>query len=175
MHTALVQMLPFIGNIGFSDMVFDFSGTKYAVKFAATNDSGVSALGLYKNVIFKDVTEENLGWDSFKSYSEIGVQGRGSMGALPLQNNYFSWTAIRSVPMSIRSGIKIADITLLTQAQLQSKGLNFSGNGISSGVYTFGFSFQMIDSMRGNFLAYFFTECINDGLAIIVRPQPACQ
>jgi hypothetical protein len=155
--------------INFSDMVFDFSGTKYAVHFAEQgSDSGVSGMGLYADVTLKDVTGQNEGWKSFKAYN------RGNLGALPIQNDYFSWDATRSVPMSIASGTKVADITSLSEAELLAMGLNFAGKGISGGNYTFGFSFQMTADMKGDFLAYFFTECINDGMAIIVKPEGSC-
>jgi hypothetical protein len=160
-------------HVSFSDLVLDFSGTQYAVKFATDNDSGVTSTGLYENVTLKDVTAENAGWSSFKSYSNY-LGGKGDLGALALQNDYFSWYEARSVPMSIASGTKVADITSLSEAELLAMGLNFAGKGISGGTYTFGFSFQMTEEMDGEFLAYFFTECINDGMAIIVKPEGSC-
>jgi hypothetical protein len=156
------------GYIGFSDMVFDFSGTKYAVKFAEGTNSGVASKGLYENITLKDVTAENYGWDSFKAYN------RGDLGALPIHNDYFSWDAKRSVPESIKTGTKVGDITALSAAQLAAMGLNFASKGISGGTYTFGFSFTMTAGMKGDFIAYFFTECINDGMAIVVKLPPSC-
>lgn len=156
------------GRIDFSDMVFDFAGEKYAVKFATNNDSSVANTGLYENITLKDVTAENYGWDSFKAYN------RGDLGALPIRNDYFSWDAKRSVPMSIKTGAKVGDITALNAAQLTAMGLSFAGNGISGGTYTFGFSFTMTEDMKGDFLAYFFTECINDGMVIKVIVPPPC-
>jgi hypothetical protein len=32
----------------------------------------------------------------------------------------------------------------------------------------------MTEDMDGEFLAYFFTECINDGMAIKVTPEGSC-
>lgn len=157
-------------HVGFSDMVFDFGGKKYAVKFATDNDSGVASTGLYENITLKDVTAENYGWDSFIAYN------RGDLGALPIHNDYFSWEAKRSVPESIKTGTKVGDITALNAAQLAAMGLNFAGANpvISGGAYTFGFSFTMTAGMKGDFLAYFFTECINDGMVIRVPVPPSC-
>lgn len=161
------------GHVSFSDMVFDFSGKKYAAKFAEKSNSGVTARGLYEVTALKDVTAENYGWDSFKAYSPFSKGG--NLGALPLQNNYFSWEASRSVPMSIKTGTRVADdtFTMLDAAQLQATGLNFAGNGISGGSKTFGFSFKMSAGMKGDFIAYFFTECINDGMVIKVHQVSA--
>jgi len=159
------------GHIGFSDLVLDFSGTKYAVKFATDNDSSVTSTGLYANVTLKDVTAENAGFASFMAYNNA-IGGNGDLGALALQNDYFSWYAARRVPMSIKTGTKVGDITPLSASDLT--GLNFAGNGISGGTYTFGFSFQMTEEMDGDFLAYFFTECINDGMAIKIEVPPSC-
>jgi len=160
-------------HVSFSDLVLDFSGTKYAVKFTTDNDSGVTEQGLYESITLKDVTEENAGWPSFKAYSNY-IGGKGDLGKLALQNDYFSWYAARSVPMSIKTGTKVGDITALSATQLANMGLNFTGNGISGGTYTFGFSFQMTEEMDGEFLAYFFTECLNDGMAIKVTPEGSC-
>ncbi|HHB92179.1 MAG TPA: hypothetical protein ENK59_03070 [Thioploca sp.] len=47
-------------NTNFTDYVFDFGGTKYAVHFAPDNDSGANAgVGLYEVTTFKDVTKKN--------------------------------------------------------------------------------------------------------------------
>jgi hypothetical protein len=166
--------------VGFSDMVFDFSGTKYAVKFAEGTNSGVTAPGLYANVALKDVTGINVGYESFKHYATYSPQS--NLGALPIHNDYFSWDAKRSVPMSIKTGTKVGDITALNGAQLLTAGLDFSGNlDNAGGTYTFGFSFQMTAEMIADMkkgdsdnLIYFFTECINDGMAIKVTPEGSC-
>lgn len=161
-------------RIDFGDMIFDFSGTKYAVKFAVDSDSGVTEPGLYADVTLKDVTKYNHGWHTFKSYNKY-LKGRGNLGALTLKNDYFSWKAKRSVPMSIKTGTKVGDITLLSEAELLAKGLDFAGNlQNAQGVYTFGFSFEMTSDMQGDFLTYFFTECINDGMAMMVSREPSC-
>jgi hypothetical protein len=168
------------GYVGFSDMVFDFSGTKYAVKFAEGTNSGVTSTGLYAGVTLKDVTLENYGYKSFKQYATYSP--RSNLGALSTHNDYFSWDAKRSVPMSIKTGTKVGDITALSAAQLLTAGLDFSSNlDNAGGTYTFGFSFQMTAEMIADVkkgdsdnLIYFFTECINDGMAIKIEVPPSC-
>jgi hypothetical protein len=168
------------GYVGFSDMVFDFSGTKYAVKFAEGTNSGVTSTGLYADVELKDVTIENHGYESFKQYATYSP--RSNLGALSTHNDYFSWDARLSVPMSIKTGTKVGDITALNEAQLLTAELDFSGNlDNAGGTYTFGFSFQMTAEMIADMkkgdsdnLIYFFTECVNDGMAIIVPNPSSC-
>ncbi|HEC84727.1 MAG TPA: hypothetical protein ENI48_05740 [Thioploca sp.] len=160
-------------NVNFTDFVFDFAGTKYAVHFAPDNDSDATELGLYANVTLKDVTKKNHGWSSFKSYN------RGDLGDLPIHNDYFSWKAVRSVPQEIASGDKVANdnFSPLTQAELAGMGLNFptglNENARELGEYTFGFSFTKTEDMTGEFIAYVFTECINDGIAMVTS-LPSC-
>jgi hypothetical protein len=82
--------------------------------------------------------------------------------------------------MTIKTGTKVGDITALSGAQLAGMGLNFASNGISGGTYTFGFSLAMTADMIADvksaegFIAYFFTECINDGVVIEVPVPPSC-
>jgi hypothetical protein len=84
--------------------------------------------------------------------------------------------------MSIKTGTKVGDITALNGAQLLTAGLDFSGNlDNAGGTYTFGFSFQMTAEMIADVkkgdsdnLIYFFTECINDGMAIKIEVPPSC-
>lgn len=193
-------------HISFSDLILDFSGKKYAAKFTEANNSGVTERGLYEAITLKDVTQENRGYVSFQSYAShlnnsaehmpltgMGVDAISTltspvpiMGALTLKNDYFSWTASRSAPMSISTGTRVADdgFTMLSEAQLAGMGLDFKGAGITvdkknsrgqvigvNGSYTFGFSFKMPAGMTGDFLAYFFTECLNDGVVIKI---PLC-
>lgn len=166
------------GHVGFSELVFDFNGNKYAVHFSSDNDSAVTSLGLYTNMILKDVTKENYGYTNLKSYKNA-VGNKGAMGDLffPTLNGYFDLNTERSVPMSIASGVKVTDDNYqpLTANELATLGLNFA-TGLNTnqlGTYTFGFSFTKTPEMVGQFTAYFFTECLNDGLAMI-RELPGC-
>jgi hypothetical protein len=168
------------GHVGFSELVFDFgNGNQYAVHFSLGNDSNAPSLGLYTEVVFKDVTRENYGYSTLKSYKR--AVGTGSMGDLqfPSLNGYFDINTARSVPMSIAAGVRVADDNYqpLTTDELADLGLNFAtGLNVSAsqlGTHTFGFSFTKTPEMAGEFTAYFFTECINDGIAMI-RELPSC-
>jgi hypothetical protein len=166
------------GNITFSDFVLDFAGTKYAVHFAAGNDSSVTTLGLYQDITLKDVAKENAGYSNLSSYKKAAKNP--SLGDLSFSDGYFDVNSNWSVPMSIESGTKVDgdNFTSLTAADLAGMGLDFvSGLGVSNaselGSHTFGFSFTKTDDMAGDFIGYFFTECRNDGVAI-VRELPGC-
>jgi hypothetical protein len=162
-------------NVNFSDFVFDFDGTKYAVHFAPDNDSDATELGLYENVTLKDVTKKNSGWATFKKYSEKRKKG-SDLGDLLIKNNYFNWDTSRSVPQEIASGDKVANdhFTLLNEDELNTAGLDFA-NGLDNGTgtHTFGFSFTKTEDMAGEFISYIFTECLNDGVAM-VNELPTC-
>jgi hypothetical protein len=161
------------GHVGFSDLVFDFGGNQYAVHFSA-NDSGVTELGLYENVTLKDVAKENAGYDTLNSYKNSA--SNPSLGDISFSGNYFDWNGRWNVPMSIVSGDKIGDITSLTAADLAGMGLDFAtGLGTNRlGTNTFGFSFTKAAGMEGDFTAYVFTECRNDGVGM-VRKLPDCE
>jgi hypothetical protein len=166
------------GHVGLTDFVLDFAGTKYAVHFAANNDSGVTTPGLYQDITLKDVAKENAGYSNLSSYKNNAKNP--SLGDLSFSSGYFDMNSNWSVPMSIESGTKVDgdNFMSLTAAKLASIGLDFvSGLGVSNaselGSHTFGFSFTKTDEMAGDFIGYFFTECRNDGLAI-VRKLPGC-
>jgi len=160
------------GHVGFSDLVFDFSGEKYAVHFL-DNDSSVTELGLYTDLTLKDVTKENAGFIKLSDYKDS--VDNPSLGDISFSGDYFDWDARWSVPMSIASGTRVDNDNFqpLTADDLSAIGLDFAdGLGVSSndlGEYTFGFSFTKTDDMEGEFMAYFFTECLNDGLGMVRR------
>ncbi len=160
------------GHVGFSDLVFDFSGKKYAVHFLG-NDSSVTELGLYTDITLKDVTKENAGFVKLNDYKD-SVENP-SLGDIPFSSNYFDWDARWSVPTSIASGTQVDNDNFqpLTAEQLSAKGLDFAaGLEVSNdelGEHIFGFSFTKTDDMEGKFTAYFFTECLNDGLGMVRR------
>ena len=165
------------GHVGFSDLVFDFNGNTSAVHFSLGNDSAVTSLGLYTEVILKDVTKENYGYTNLKSYKSHA--NTPSLGDLPLPNSYFDMNAEQSVPMSIASGIKVTNDNYqpLTANELANLGLDFANglnvNASQLGTHTFGFSFTKTSKMVGQFTTYFFTECINDGI-VMIRELPGC-
>lgn len=167
------------GNIGPTDLVFDFDGKKYAVHFSPNNDSGVTEPGLYTQPELVDVTKINFGHPRLDTYLTI-MGDEASMGHLELPTSYFEMKGYRHLPMSIGTATKVEGDNYqdLTQAQLEAMGLNFAaGLGVPAnklGPYTYGFSFNKPADMVDRFVAYLFTECSNDGIAI-VGELPDCE
>jgi uncharacterized membrane protein YkoI len=178
------------GNVNFTDVVLDFGGDKqYAVHFADNDNLGrLDGKGLYTNLVLKDVTKSNAGWSTFKSYSNR--QPHADLGDISIENTsdfYFNkiWDDSRRIPHMIESGVRVdnAQFTILNRDELEALGLDFPANldqaktGKEVGKYTFGFQFDKTDDMKGDFIAYVFTECINDGIALKTdkhHQQPFC-
>lgn len=181
-----------IRNIGWGDLIFNFSGKPtfaeanpnqlFGVRFAYGSDSKLTVDGLYKNITTTSVTNINSGWSSFKSYNDYvsthlgtqkltgGNKNTPSLGHLAANSPYFDQT--KAAPTTIASGVKVANdnFTLLDEAALIAQGLNFT-EGLKAGStpigsHTFGFSFTRTEEMKGNFIAHLFAECANDGVAI---------
>jgi uncharacterized membrane protein YkoI len=167
------------GNVNFTDVVLDFGGDKqYAVHFAENDNLGrLDGKGVYTNLVLKDVTKANAGWSTFKSYSNRKPEA--DLGDIPIENTsdfYFNniWDDSRRIPHMIESGDRVANdgFTILNRDELEALGLDFPANLDQAktegevGDYTFGFVFNKTDDMTGDFIAYVFTECINDGIAL---------
>ncbi|BAP56874.1 PEP-CTERM putative exosortase interaction domain-containing protein [Thioploca ingrica] len=163
------------GNISLSDFVMDFNGKKYAVRFAPDNDSALPAgeVGLYTKPELIDVTKQNYGHTRLDTYLTI-IGPEATMADLKLPTNYFEMKGFRDLEMSIGTATKVPGDNYqdLTEAQLKAMGLNFEvGLHLTKheklGLYTYGFSFTKPADMVGRFVAYTFTECSNDGIAIV--------
>jgi hypothetical protein len=165
------------GNVNYGDLFFNFSGQNFntanangslfAVRFAAGNDSGVETTGVYTNVTAKSVTQTNLGFTNLNQYNtRVASQGgTPSMGDLAATDPYFEQTGNTTVLNSIATGTKVGEINFLTPANLSALGLNFAQfNAVGS--QTIGFSFNKSSMPSGNYIANFFAECANDGIAI---------
>lgn len=163
------------GVVSWGDFFFNFSGNNfntassngslYAIRFADTNNSGVSTLGVYSNVTAKSVTSINDGYSSLSRYN-AAVQvadGTPSLAQLPADTSYFNQTA--PVLNVINTGNFVTDINMLSSAQLSGLGLNFGQLG-AIGSQTIGFSFDKTALPAGDFLANIFAECANDGIVI---------
>jgi hypothetical protein len=185
--------------ITWGDIVFDFEGKKYGVRFDATNDSldGSATLGLYEVTELKSVSKANAGHTNFTTYDNFVTKGKGepSLGDMSnLGNSYFGDTD--PMPTSIKTGIKVAGdgFEMLDATQLAAKGLDFAtklgipasaydpNNPYSNsnkkpvnelGEYTFGFKFKRQADMTGAFKAFIFTECGNDGI-LMNNSLPSC-
>jgi hypothetical protein len=183
--------------IAFGDVIFDFDGKKYGIRFDSSNDSldgSPAAVGLYEVTELKSVTKANHGHRNFTSYDKAVTRkgGAPSLGDMPnLNNGYFGNRD--KMPTSIESGVKVTGdgFEMLDAAQLAAKGLDFATNlGIPAsaydpnnpynssnqkpanelGEYTVGFSFKRQADMTGEFKAFIFTECGNDGIVMVNEP-----
>ena len=71
----------------------------YGVRFISTNESGVTALGIYSNVSVKSVTSTNSGFASYKAYHDA-VLAKGvipTYGDLGDNVDYFEKTVSYNV------------------------------------------------------------------------------
>ena len=165
------------GNINYGDLFFNFSGQNFntanangslfAIRFAAGNDSGVATTGIYTNVTAKSVTQTNSGFRNLNQYNKrVASQGgTPSMGDLAATDPYFEQTGTSTVLNSIATGTKVGEVNFLTPETLSALGLNFAQfNAVGS--QTIGFSFNKSSMPSGNYIANFFAECANDGIAI---------
>lgn len=163
------------GIISWGDLFFNFSndnfntasnnGSLFAIRFAQTNNSGVSAIGVYSNVTAESVTSINNGFSSLNSYNSNvqGVGGTPSLAQLPANTSYFNQTA--PVLNVINTGNFVTGINMLSSTQLSGFGFDFGQLG-ATGSQTIGFSFDKTALPAGDFLANIFAECANDGMVI---------
>ncbi|MBO9997462.1 MAG: PEP-CTERM sorting domain-containing protein [Cyanobacteria bacterium SID2] len=165
------------GTISYGDLFFNFSGQNlddangslYAIRFASSNDSGVSELGVYSNVTGKNVAGINNGFSSMSAHANK-AGSNASMGDLSESDSYFQQGG-NAVSNSIDSGTQVGDISMLDGSALGSLGLDF-GHFNATGSKTIGFSFDRALFPDGDFTAHLFAECINDGVAISSTFEP---
>jgi hypothetical protein len=169
--------------INHGDLFLNFSGTNFkaasdagnlfAVHFAtAGSQSGVSEVGVYKNVTAKSVTAQNYGWGNTTAWSNA-VGGNNSYGDLKSNDTYFGdQTGSGKILNEIKTGTKVGGLLMMNAQELAANGLNFSTQRGAKGekadaAVTLGFRFtKTADFKAGNFIANMFAECGNDGLAI---------
>ncbi len=198
---AINARLPLGGGVGnsrkiaWSDFFIDFNGKLYGVRFDNKNDT-TYPVGLYEVSQATSLTKSNSGHSTFSDYSAY-IKNRGGLPTLGdlsiLDNGYFR--NADKMPTVIKTGVKVADIQILDNATLTAQGLDFATNlGLAPsrytpttpysstnkkpanelGEYTFGFSFPRQANMTDAFIAYVFTECGNDGIAM-VSSLPSCE
>lgn len=137
------------GNIGWGDIFinlsesddFDTTSNKkrfYAIKFAATNDSGVTETGVYGGSNAKSVTNENSGFTNWKKYSDhLTTRGYTPiLGDLGSNQTYYADNISLNV---IKSGSRLGDIEFLTLQELADLGFI---QAQFEGVVTIGFKFR---------------------------------
>jgi hypothetical protein len=164
--------------INHGDLFFNFTGKSFkeasdagelmAVNFARLgSESGATSTGVYANVKAKNTTIHNYGWHNTNAWKNA-VRGNNSYGDLTSDDRYFAGqqTGNNAILNAIGTGTKVGDITMMTQAELTSAGLNFGNFGIN-GTKTLGFTFKKTPGFKlGNFVSNLFMECGNDGVAI---------
>lgn len=124
------------GNIGWGDWFLNLSGKNFttasntgnlfAVRFAGTNDSGVSKVGLYGGVQAMSVTGVNSGFGSLSSYQNhvkkyAGSSSVANLGDLAINTSYFDQSKSLN---AIASGKYLSDISYLNLDQLKATGYN---------------------------------------------------
>jgi hypothetical protein len=188
-------------NIGWGDMLFNFTSGNlqeasaqeqlFGIRFAGTNDSGVSETGVYSNVTGMNVSSINNGWTKFNQYKNwvsnsakdkltdengkvinVGAKGEVGFGDLTVDeaSQYFNpKNQNRKTLNSIQSGTKIGDITMLTEQELETLAFATDNNPEYNEVKTFGFKFDKNLLPEGDALISLLAECINDGIAMKVH------
>ena len=161
------------GNISFGDLFLHFDDATFGIRFAESNDSGVTGTGVFADVTTKDVTEENAGWARQTQYKKNQTDAR--FYGDERDDDFFSNSAHRAAATVINTGNYIGAITA-PKIDL----LDFSkafGGAAPVGKNTVGFSFDLTPAMVGRFDAELLLECINDGLALTAEttkvPEPA--
>ncbi|MGB3468259.1 MAG: XDD3 family exosortase-dependent surface protein [Cyclobacteriaceae bacterium] len=188
-------------NIGWGDMFFNFTSGNlqeasaqeqlFGIRFAGTNDSGVSETGVYSNVKGMNVTSTNKGWSKFNQYKNwvnntakdkltdengtvinVGEKGEVGFGDLTVEeaSQYFNpENENRKTLNSIQSGTKIGDITMLTNQELETLAFATDNDPEYTQAKTFGFKFNRNLLPDGDALISLLAECINDGMAMKIH------
>ncbi len=158
--------------IGTAD--FNRPNEVFAIRFASANDSLGNTpstpntdRGLYTNLMVVDLASPyNFGYDTLQSYYAAGFGApSNAMGDLNTTTDVKNYLGYGDMYPNIAAGAKLADISLLTAADLSAIGLDFAHFG-ANGPEVFGFSFDLSKLPIGNFTAHVFEECINDGIAL---------
>ncbi len=156
---ALTGQLSNSALVTHGDLFLNFSGLNFAeasvarqlygIRYAALNDSGVQALGLYRNVGAKSVASTNAGFSTLQNYENkvISVGGTLSYGPFTAAQTYFAKTISLNV---IDQGDFVGPITFLTPSELVALGYDaVQLNG--SSVVAFKFTKQLIVDECGVF------------------------
>ena len=164
-------------NIGYGDLFFNFTGDDFqtankngnllGIRFADSNDSGVSETGVYSNVTAKSVTRSNSGYRHLKQYYRAGFYKENTMGTdyatkEVAMSEFGERDSIKNV---IKSGTYLGNINLISQEEMTGEGLDFDHFG-ANGSETIGFSFSRAFTPTAQYVASLFLECGNDGVAL---------
>lgn len=167
------------GTIAWGDLFLNFSpdddfetalsaGNVYGVRFDRFNDSPVG-VGIYQVTGTASVTGVNQGFASVNAYINH-VTNAGStpyLGETVMDAgfNYLDRTKSDNV---IASGTLLSsDVAYVSDMTLLGfdADFGFGDNLAETGIYTHGIRFNLDNLPGGRFLAHFWAECINDGMA----------
>lgn len=165
------------GNIGWGDLLFNFTNNDintansslFGIRFAETNDSGVSQVGVFSNVTAQSVAGSNAGYHHLQHYYQDGWGQSNTMGDLTtIQEAYAYMGEINPTLMSIADGTFLGEIELLAQQDVLATGLDFEQfDATASEIHTFRLERSLLPGSE--FIATLLMECANDGIALISR------
>ena len=167
---------PTDGNIGWGDLMLNFSGEDYntaadrgalfGIRFADTNDSGVGGTGLYKVSQAVALYADNNGYGSLRQYYDAGFSRPNTMGDIATEQAAFDYFGeLTEVRSNIGEGQPLGALTLLTDQEAAAAGLDFAAFDADA-PYTHTVSVDRDLLPKRNFIASIFLECINDGVAL---------
>ena len=171
------------GNIGWGDLLLNFTGTDlnsangelWGVRFAATNDSGVSDVGLFRHVTAQSVAAVNNGYKSLTTYYGVGYGRDNTLGDIATEEAALNYAGANTpVLSSISTGTLVGDIDFLSEAEAVEQGLDFAHFDVGTHhTHTVRFNRSLVPG--GDFIASLFLECINDGVALLssFQEQPS--
>ncbi|MEM6254779.1 MAG: XDD3 family exosortase-dependent surface protein [Cyanobacteria bacterium P01_D01_bin.156] len=163
------------GNIGWGDLLFNFTGDSinaangslFGVRFAGSNDAGVSQVGVFKDVTAQAVALDNSGYKHLKQYYRYGWEREDTMGDLATKQEAYGYMGKKSPLLnSIEDGTFVGDIDFLSQQQAVEEGIDFD-HFDADGDHTHTFRFDRGLIPGGEFIATLLMECANDGIALL--------
>ncbi|MEO0867856.1 MAG: XDD3 family exosortase-dependent surface protein [Cyanobacteria bacterium J06642_11] len=165
------------GNVGWGDILFNFTGQDinaangelFGIRFAVTNDSGVSQIGVFGAVTAQSVAATNSGYDSLQLYYQDGWERPNTMGDLATVDAAYGYMGA-TVPAlsSIAEGTFLGGIDLLSSQEAISAGLDFDQFS-AGGLETHTMQLDRSLLPGGDFIATLLMECANDGIALLSR------
>lgn len=163
------------GNVGWGDLLFNFTGdainsangSLFGVRFAESNDAGVSQVGVFKDVSAQAVALDNAGYKHLKQYYRYGWERQDTMGDLATKQEAYDYMG-KTEPLlnSIGDGTYIGDIDFLSNQEAMDEGVDFD-HFDASGDNTHTFRFDRSLLPAGDFVATLLMECANDGIALL--------
>ena len=162
------------GNIGWGDLLLNFTDAPlnqtndlWGIRFAATNDSGVTDVGLFREVTAQSVAAENNGYDSLSAYYDVGYGRRHTLGDLTTESAALDYVGETTpVLSSIQTGQWVGAIDFLSDQDAAKEGLDFTHfDTAGDEIHTFRVERTLLPG--GDFIATLFLECLNDGVALL--------